>query len=349
MDNLDKCVNEIIENGIAKNICVRVGIKDDIIIDKYYSQKNLNENTLYDVASVTKMIVTATLIHIAKTKKLLDYENTLCQYFKTTEDKKNITIANLLTHTAGIKGGFFQNSSLNYDNVGDFIISQPLEFPVGKKVEYVCQGYMLLGKILEKVFGSRLDELFKKYIADPLGMNDSTFLPSENQAFVDCNYRGEAYEVNDFNCHLLGGIAGNAGLFSNMNDVTKYVKMLLFYGKPLINEDVFKYAIKNHTVNLNMGKGLGFNIVDKNYTQTGRLFDIGSFGHCGHTGQSVYVHPESGLFAIILTDATGTLAKRDINYVHDYTAVCREYDVVCKMREMIHNAISEDINKIAIR
>ena len=140
--------------------------------------------------------------------------------------------------------------------------------------------------------------------------------------------------VNDYNCRHLGGVAGNAGLFSNLSDMAIYAKLLLANGTPLFSKALFTEVTKNHTEGMTESRGLGFVYVDGRYTQTGSLFPEGSFGHCGHTGQSVFVHPGSGLYAIILSDATVSTAKK---YGHE------RYAEVIAMRRDLHNAIKMDI------
>ena len=177
--------------------------------------------------------------------------------------------------------------------------------------------------------------LFTEYVAKPLGMEKTCFLPDEINDFVNSNLREEEKGlVNDYNCRFLGGVAGNAGLFSNMNDICKYIEMLQNYGEPIISRKVFKQAIENYTPDMSVSRGWGFLYVDRKYLQTGKLFPEGSIGHCGHTGQSVFVDINSGLYAVILSDATISVARKNGH---------EKYDVVMKMREDIHNAIYEDL------
>ena len=140
--------------------------------------------------------------------------------------------------------------------------------------------------------------------------------------------------VNDYNCQFLGGIAGNAGLFSNLSDVTKYVLFLQNRGKPLIKEETFLLAAQNHTAEMSESRGLGYLYVDGRYQQTGGLFEDGAIGHCGHTGQSVFVDYRSGLYVIILSDATISTVKK---YGKEH------YNEVMDMRGRIHAAIKQDM------
>ena len=139
--------------------------------------------------------------------------------------------------------------------------------------------------------------------------------------------------MNDFNCQHLGGVAGNAGVFSNINDITSYVTMLIKKGCPIISKNTFEKAIQDHTAKMAESRGLGYLYVDERYPQTGNLFPVGSIGHCGHTGQSVFVDLKSGLYVIILSDATISIEKK---YGRS------KYEEVMQMRADIHNAIRKD-------
>ncbi len=337
MKHTEICINKYMEDGHLGNIALRVGMKDEVIFDLYKSKdKEIDENTLFDMASVTKIIVTTTLTLIAKDKGLLSFDMPVSSFYPVPEDKKEMTVKNLLTHTMGIGHKPLNNVNTTYENVWETVLGIPSDKKIGTEVLYSCPGFILLGKILEKIFGKKLDEAFGEYVAKPLGLKNTGFLPEEGNAFVNSNLKNEEIGiVNDYNCRHLGGVAGNAGLFSNITDVSRYVKMLREYGEPIIGKDTFKEAVKNYTEEMTDSRGLGFLYVDGKYNQTGELFPDGSIGHCGHTGQSVFVDLESGLYVIILSDATISTVKK---YGYE------DYSIVKKMREDIHNAVKADID-----
>ena len=136
------------------------------------------------------------------------------------------------------------------------------------------------------------------------------------------------------NCQFLGGVAGNAGLFSDITDTTKYVQCLLNKGAPLITAQTFEQAVRNYTAEKNESRGLGFLYVDQRYKQTGELFETGAIGHCGHTGQSLFLDYKTGLYVIILSDATVSTIKK-------YGS--ERYGEVVDMRKNLHNAIKKDL------
>lgn len=335
---LNQYLDELLKQGFTHNIAVRVGIKDDILLDVYHSnEQTIDGETLFDMASVTKILATTSLSLMAIDKGLLKTSDKVSRFFSVPDDFKELTVQHLLTHTMGIGHRALNFPQNNYDNISEFILS--LEHnPVGTKVEYSCPAFILLGKILEKIYGKRLDILFKEKVAEPLNMKLSTFLPDKalRSNMVNSNLDPDLKGVvNDYNCQYLGGVAGNAGVFSCVEDMTKFAKMLISNGYPLISKTTFDDATKNHTEELNQARALGYLYVDEGYSQTGKLFPNGSFGHCGHTGTSIFVNKESGLYVIILSDATISAVKK---YGKEH------YSDVEKMRENIHNLIKEELN-----
>ena len=324
-------IDRFFDEKIISNIALRVVKGDEVLVDIYKSDETeIDENTLFDMASVTKILSTTSLALIALDRRLISLDDKVSKFFNTD---KNITIFNLLTHTMGIGYKPLYDMNLTSDNVADVILSIPSDFEVGSEVRYSCPGFILLGKILEKVFGDTLDNLFLNLVALPLGMNSTSYLPKKTGKFVNPNTDIEAGIVNDYNCRCLGGVAGNAGVFSTMSDMTKYARMLTSMGSPIIKRETFDKAIKNYTPQMSESRGLGFLYVDERYMQTGSLFKDGSFGHCGHTGQSVFVNAESSLSVIILTDATKKVYEKFSSHEH--------YNVVMNMRRELHNSVAE--------
>lgn len=335
---LNQYLDELLKQGFAHNIAVRVGIKDDILLDVYRSNEQaIDGETLFDMASVTKILATTSLSLIAIDSGLLNLTDKVSRFFSVPESFSELTVYHLMTHTMGIGHRAMNLPQNNYQNIAEFILS--LEHnPIGTKVEYSCPAFVVLGKILEKIYGKRLDILFKEKVAEPLNMKLSTFLPDKalRSNMVNSNLDPDLKGVvNDYNCQYLGGVAGNAGVFSCVEDMTKFAKMLISNGYPLISKTTFDNATKNHTEELNQARALGYLYVDEGYSQTGKLFPNGSFGHCGHTGTSIFVNKESGLYVIILSDATISAVKK---YGKEH------YSDVEKMRENIHNLIKEELN-----
>lgn len=327
---MKKYLEKLLSDGRVKNIAVRVGKGDTVLEECYLStEQEINRYTLFDMASVTKILAASSLIFIALDRGLITLEDNVTRFFNCED--RGITIKHLLTHTIGIGHRNLCLRDLNYDNVAERILALPLELPVGEDVLYSCPAFIVLGKIAEKVLGDRLDRLFCRLVAQPLKMESTCYLPLRRANTVNSNPdesgRGK---VNDYNCSYLGGVAGNAGVFSCMEDMTKFVRMLLHKGEKVYSEEIFNLATQNYTADRSESRGLGFLFVDSRYAQTGDLFPEGSIGHCGHTGQSVFVDVESGLYVIILSDAT----RHTDNYGN-----------VMEMRKEIHNSIKKELGE----
>lgn len=330
MKNLEQEIDALLAEGTVEHIAVRVGVGGRTVYDTF--RGGVDEHTLFDMASVTKVMATTTLALIALDRGLLRLDDPVSKFFKTD---KPITIKHLLTHTMGMGYKPLYESGVPDAQIADEILSLPDDIPVGSDVRYSCPGFILLGKIMEKVFGGRLNECFDDFVAKPLSMDETSFLPQGGGHFVNANPdASEIGRVNDYNCRHLGGVSGNAGLFSSLADTTKYVKLLLDKGAPLFSEATFDAAAQNYTAHMSESRGLGFLYVDERYAQTGGLFADGAIGHCGHTGQSIFVDYRSGLYAIILSDATvSTLRKYGEG----------RYEDVMDMRARVHAAIARDL------
>ena len=339
MKNLQACINEWFADQKVTSLALRIGRKDQILHEYYQSnERTLTDQTLFDMASVTKITVTAALALIALDRGLLTLDTPVSRFWPVPEDKKTLTVFHLLTHTLGYGHQKLFEPDVEYGTVQELILSYPCLSEPGTEVRYSCPGFILLGRIVETVFGMRLDAAFEQYVARPLGMVSSTFHP-DPAATVNSNRTPESRGlVNDYNSRFLGGICGNAGLFSNMADLTRYVQMMLAHGAPLMSRETFDLAARNHTSGMAESRGLGFVYVDERYFQTGGLFPEGSIGHCGHTGQSVFADLQSGFYVIILSDAT-------IQTVHRYGPASEHYQHVVKMRNEIHSAILKDLHE----
>lgn len=304
MKNLENEMQNLFDQEAISNAYIRVGQHNTVLLEYTKSTNlSLDQYTLFDMASVSKIFSVTQLALIALDRKLLALDDKVCKFYECDEE---LEIKHLLTHTWGIGHKNLCQENNTYENIGEYIVSIPKDFPIGSRVKYSCPGFILLGKILEKVFGDRLDVLFQKYVATPLGLTKTTYCPDVNSnTIVNANDTEEERGiVNDYNCRFLGGIAGNAGLFSCVADLDIFAHTLLRCGEGLYSKETFLMAAQNYTPEMTESRGLGFVYVDSKYIRTGDLFPEGSIGHGGHTGQLLYVDYRSGLYAIILTDLT---------------------------------------------
>jgi CubicO group peptidase (beta-lactamase class C family) len=335
--HLDAVLERLLRERTASNVAVRVGIGEKILCERLLSSEDrtLTEHTLFDMASVTKIVATTTLALIATERGMLSLSDPVSRFFPVPADKRGMTVYHLLTHTMGIGHKSLLKSGKDTESLVSYILSIPSDSPIGEAFRYSCPGFILLGKILEAVYGLPLSEATRRYVTEPLGMHSTCFLPSRTGDFVNSNRDPQAVGlVNDYNCRHLGGVCGNAGLFSSLSDMTRFVGFLRHHGAPIVSENTFRAVLKNETGHLSESRSIGYLYVDERYAQTGGLFKTGSIGHCGHTGQSVFFDSESEFYVIILSDAT-------VSTVRKYGK--ERYSEVTDMRRDLHAAIARDL------
>lgn len=309
---------------------------------KMFFSKNANGDTLFDIASCGKILHTAPLILQAADENKLSLDSTLADFFDNVpEDKKPVTIKHLLTHTSGIIRIPLPKEicAQGIDATAEYIMANPLAYPIGSNYIYSCNGMILLGYILEKLYGTTLDVLFEERLKKPLGMTRSCFqiaVDEPNAAVCYTRRDVGALRFDDANVLSMGRVGGSGGSFFSLNDIYKYAKAVMSKSEVLFSSSFHDLSEINYTPDYSEGRGLGYLVVDEAYPQTGELFPIGSFGHCGHTGQSMFFNRELDLYVVILSNATRFSAMKQ-NFVHD------DYETVMAMRAEIHNEIKRDL------
>ncbi len=301
----------------------------------HWTLDGTNESTVFDMASVTKAVATTTLLLIAQSEGRISWDDPLGKYLDAPADKADIPIWRFMSHTSGLAASTgLTNSQLeDYrkdgtpDKIVSAIINRKLASETGTKVQYSDGGFVLLGEVLKKAYGKDLNTLFLEKIAVPLGMENPGYKMYENTTDI-AKHQDDANRVNDPTAYCLGNVAGNAGLFSNILDMSKYAIALANGLADLqVSSEVFEASLKNRAEGLKDSRASGWKLVDEDYVQAGKLFPIGSFGHTGHTGTSIFVDPETGLWVVLLTNARYHVAN----------------EKVYEMRENFHDYLADDL------
>ena len=330
-----------LEDGVFDDYAVLVGIGGQ---EQLLTSPAVNRDTYFDVASMGKVLVTSTLILRALGERRLSLAHRLDRFFAAVPDeKKAITLQQLLTHTSGIVRIPIsaEIADRGTDAVAAHILANPLAYRPGSNYIYSCNGYILLGFILEKIYGQPLNLLFEQYLKAPLQLTRRRFniaVDEENAAICYSRTEVGLYRTDDSNVCNMRGVAGSGASFWTAADLQKFILAVLEKSPLLYPEPLFALAERDYTPDFSEGRGLGYLIADERYPQTGLLFPNGSFGHCGHTGMSFFVHRNSGLYAIILTNATRCANRRSGWKGYDYGEVM-------KMRADIHNEIRRDLSE----
>jgi len=334
-------------DGSLESFALIVGYKG---CEEIITTEDVNMDTLFDNASLGKVFPTAPLIIRAIGDGRLSLDDTLAKFFDSVPpDKSGITVKNLLTHTSGMLRATYPDDIAvrGRESVLEFLFSRPLAYETGTRYAYCCDGFLLLGFIIEKVYGAPLDEVFREEFAKPLGLTRSKYqssLDEENAVMCLTRLDPAGTRIDDYNVRRLGGIpAGNGGNYSTPNDIRLYVRALMERDERLYPGEMFELAEKNYTAGLPVldefrgrdNRGLGFVHVSDTCYQACDLFPDGSIGHEGYTGQSFFLNRELDLYVIFLSNATRCTVKK-------YGKA--NYDEVCDLRAELHRTIGSDIS-----
>ena len=276
---------------------------------------SVQTDTLYDLASLTKVIVTTTMAMILVDEGKLDITKPVSAFLPEFHGgaKDKVTVWHLLTHSSGIDwwAPLFKEIK-GKDAYVKRIDAMDLVYEPGTKSVYSDLGVILLGEILERVAGQDLDTFARTRILGPLGMKDTTYRPGREllpriAATENDPWRGHVLrgEVHDENAAALGGIAPHAGLFGTAPDLARFAQMLLDGGvlghqRIVSRETVEKFTHKAGGVP-GSSRALGWDTPSEN-SSAGSLLSPRSFGHTGFTGTSMWMDPDRNLFVVLLTN-----------------------------------------------
>ena len=287
----------------------------------YEKKIDVSKNTIFDLASITKVIATTSaLMKLCDDKRInldLPVQNYIPEFDGpdsfSVENKKNITVRHLITHSAGLPPfrpfwKYPEASRL------DSVFQSPLNYEPGTHYKYSDIGLIICGKIIEKITGETLATYCKNTIFNPLNMIDSEFNPAKDKfsrimptEYSDIEKDFVQGHVHDENAHSLGGVAGHAGLFSTADDLAKYCRMILQNGVNNDGKIIFsKTMIDSFSQKANIIKGssrcLGWDSPSGN-ASGGVYLSNHSIGHTGFTGTSLWIDLENNLYIILLTNA----------------------------------------------
>lgn len=289
-----------------------------------------DRDTRYDMASLTKVMGPTMIALRAIEDGELTLYDTLDRYFDDVPaDKRNITVRQLMTHSAGFEPAFWlSDEAATPEEALSALFAHPLAYAPGEDVRYSCMGYIALGKLLERLYGQPLNRLAEARVFRPLGMARTGYCPEgENIAATEADpVTGIAWQgiVHDENARFLRGVSANAGVFSCIDDMIAFASMLAQGGEGYLSPAMLNKAVRCHAENSEIRRGLGFQLAGTPYNFMGDLFPECSFGHTGFTGTSLAVDPTTGFYLILLS-----------NRVHP----TRENLRLMRFRRTLHNAV----------
>ncbi len=287
----------------------------------------IGADSLWDLASVSKVVATTTASMILHDEGKLNLDMPVADLLPAFAqgNKGSITVRNLLVHDSGlIAFRPYHSKFTNPDDVWQAVCQEKLTYPTGSKSVYSDLSMIALSKLIETVSGLTLDKFVKQRVFRPLEMTSTQYSPGIDNLLAvptepvepwretlrKLRHPGKTFkpspdgthwiqgEVHDPTATVLGGVAGHAGLFSNLDDLVKFAHFLLRDGKPLVQQNTFRlFTLRQEEKST---RGLGWDTKSPEGSSAGTKFGAKSFGHTGFTGTCLWVDPERKFFAILL-------------------------------------------------
>jgi CubicO group peptidase (beta-lactamase class C family) len=316
---LKSSIDTLIASTSIEKSSLLIGNSKGILFKTY---RGHSDNDLkFDIASLTKLFTATTLINILdeSNDSIHSKLSELLPNSASSTQKDKLTIEDLLRHRSGYKAGvrldeLADNTIDSWSNIRNLIPSRKY----GKFI-YSDINYLLLGEVIRELTAQRLSDAFDKYTLDPLGLSKTCFASKEclgdTREEVAATSSVNDGVVHDPTSRHVEGVAGNAGLFSTIDDIAKFSSVFLNNGRFCKRQIIQKSSVDLMTIKQeNSPRGLGFDLTSGYSTRPrGDYFNKGkSFGHTGYTGTSVWIDPEVDIFVVFLTNAVKSKkAKKD--------------------------------------
>jgi len=320
---VDEQINQAVQEGLIPGAVLLIGHDGQVVYRKAYGERSLiptrepmTVDTIFDAASLTKVVATTSSVMKLVEQGKIRLDDPVTKYLpEFQEGHSSITIRNLMTHFSGLRPDVDLKPAWSGYETGIHraLIDKPAG-PPGVRFVYSDINFILMGEIVRRLSGQMLSDFARANIFEPLGMKDSTFQPPASlrpriaPTEIDPTTGRPLWGVvHDDTSRYMGGVAGHAGLFTTADDLAKFAQMLLDRGQangarlfsPLTVE---KFTTPESPADQPILRGFGWDIDSPYSSNRGDLFPIGSFGHTGFTGTSMWMDPISRSYVILLTN-----------------------------------------------
>jgi CubicO group peptidase (beta-lactamase class C family) len=300
--------------------------------------------TLFDLASLTKVVATTTMAMILYERGLLELDapvvGTIPDFRAKSDPRRSgVTFRMLLTHSSGLPAyeKLFLKARTR-DELLHSAFTTPLSADPGSRAEYSDIGFIILGAALERIAQEPLDRFCQREVFGPLSMSHTTFNPpAEMRDQIpptaddrSCRQRVIQGEVQDENASALGGVAAHAGLFSTAEDLARFAHAMLNGGHPLLRPETIALFTRRQAAPAGTSRALGWD-TPSSPSQSGKYFGPSSFGHLGYTGASLWIDPARQLSVTLLTNRTWPDCANQ---------------ALKQIRPKFHDAVMEALNEI---
>jgi len=331
-NQIQPVVEQAIRDRKLPGAVVLIGRGDDVVYQKAIgnrviepSVEPMTADTIFDVASVTKVVATTTSVMKLMEEGRIRLTDRVSSFISGFErhNKTDITVRHLLTHTSGLRPDLdLADPWSGYDKAIELAIDEVPTSAPGERFVYSDINFLLLGEIVRRVSGMPLDEYAAKNIFTPLGMKDTGFRPAGSllpRIAPTEKVDGQMLRgvVHDPTSRRMGGVAGHAGLFSTAADLSIFCRMLLDGGRyngvrvlsPLTVAKMTSPATGSGDPNV---RDLGWDIDSSYSSNRGELLPVGSYGHTGFTGTSLWIDPLTREFVVFLSNRVHPDGKGDV-------------------------------------
>ena len=364
MQALDMFLRQATDNGTVPGAVVCVACRGEVVWHRAYGAAALIPeyhpmqcDTLFDIASLTKVVATTSLLLLAHHESVCHLDDALQHFYPQTRGTPlgSATVRQLLAHTGGLAAWapLYQvllpdgpvchttsSAAARRHQAIQTILLEPLIYPPGSQMLYSDLGFILLADIVERRYQQPLDRLFRERVAQPLGLHCTGYRPLEGPspppasptayaATEACPWRARMLggEVHDENAWAMGGVAGHAGLFGTAHQVWRFAQTLLdgWNGQPwLVPRPTLRAFTTRQESPAGTTWGLGWDTPTPGHSSAGQFFPPTSYGHLGFTGNSVWIDPTRKVIVVCCT-----------NRVHP----SRQRQGIRTFRPLIHDAV----------
>lgn len=310
---VDRLVHENIREKIFPGAVAVVGEEDSVLKLGAWGKRDHSElntlDTIYDLASLTKVVATATSIMILEQQGKLKTTDKLTKWYPEykASGKSGVTLEHLLRHTSGLPSGIAGVSGENYQTFMKRVLSLPLKSKVGEETVYSDVGFIILGDLVQKVSGMTLEKFTRTYIYGPLGMNRTGyFIPDSLKKLCALTFDDKKCVPHDPKARAqFPNNLGHAGVFSTVSDLSRFARMFIhggsLNGKTILNAQSIK---KMTVISGKEIRGMGWDLLSPYASAPrGDFFPAGiSYGHTGFTGTTMWLDPSTKTYYVFLSN-----------------------------------------------
>ena len=353
---LDGIMRDAVDRGNIPGGVLLVGHNGRIVYRKAFglrseepTRETMTADTIFDLASLTKCIATTTAVMQLVEQGRVRLNDPVAAYLPdfAQNGKKQITVRELMTHYSGLPPDLdLRQPWQGRDTAYAMAMQVKPAYTPGTRFVYSDINFETLGFLVEKVSGMPLNEYAAKYIFAPLGMRDTRFLPPAawdgRIAPTEYDENGKMLRgtVHDPTARRMGGVAGHAGLFSTADDLAKFAQELLSGHRILSRLAIEKMSTPQQPATAASLRGLGWDIDSPFATNRGEFLPVGSFGHTGFTGTSLWIDPTTNTYIILLTNAVHPRGGKSVVSLRSRvaTAVASSLDLTLSERDKLRLA-----------